>query len=120
MKNDNDEIIKDKTFIVDKKSNKSPVVAALLSLFLFGGAGHIYLGQWKKGCVLILVTIISAVFWMYTFPVIGAFDAYLAAKKLRNGGVLGELELFVNWKIIVLALIINTIVICLILVYSCC
>ena len=32
-------------------SNKSPIGAAILSFFLLGGAGQIYLGQWKKGLV---------------------------------------------------------------------
>ena len=35
-------------------SNKSAVWAAVLSFLLFGGGGQLYVGQWKKGILLII------------------------------------------------------------------
>jgi len=70
-------------------SDKSPILAGLLSFFFVGGAGHIYLGQKKKGTALILLTL------FLIGPVgmtIGAIDAYGIANKLRNGQTVKEWE----------------------------
>ncbi len=77
---------------------KKPIVAALLSLFLLGGSGQIYLGQVKKGFAFIAITI----FWFVlgnAFPTIGglaclsvglvpiisAVDAYRLTHKINEG-----------------------------------
>jgi hypothetical protein len=67
-------------------ANKSPIGAGLLSLFLAGGAGHLYLGQKKKGIVLILLTFLMAAMGLPgLIALIGAVDAYGTARKLRDG-----------------------------------
>jgi TM2 domain-containing membrane protein YozV len=77
---------------------KSPAIAALLSLFLFGGAGQIWLGQWQKGTLLIVLC--AALLWMtggiwgwFLFGV-GALDAHYVASKLRRGSAVREFEWF--------------------------
>ncbi len=79
------------------KPQRSPVIASLLSFFLLGGAGQIYLGQTKKGILLIVLTLVGSLFLigLIVFP-IGAIDAYLLAKRLENGETLGEWEFFWN------------------------
>jgi TM2 domain-containing membrane protein YozV len=73
--------------------NKSPLGAGLLSLFLAGGAGHLYLGQKKKGIVLILsALIVTALGLPGLIALIGAVDAYGIAWKLRDGQPVKEWE----------------------------
>ncbi len=83
-------------------TNKSPITASLLSLFLLGGAGQIYLGQWKKGLALIIATIFG--FFIFTIP-IGASDAFNTAHKMKSGDPLGEWEFNLTGKTIGLAVI---------------
>jgi hypothetical protein len=74
-------------------ANKSPIGAGLLSLFLAGGAGHLYLGQKKKGIVLILLTFLMAAMGLPgLIALIGAVDAYGTARKLRDGQTVEEWE----------------------------
>ncbi len=74
---------------------KNPIVAALLSLLLFGGVGQIYLGQTKKGIILIAATIIlSCVAVGVVIPILGAVDAYMLAEKLQNGQPIGDMQWF--------------------------
>lgn len=77
---------------------KSPAVAALLSLFLLGGAGQIWLGQWKKGVVLIAVTVgllwLTAGIWGWFMFIVGALDAHQVAAKLKAGAPVGEWDWF--------------------------
>lgn len=91
-------------------SNKSPIVASLLSLFLFGGVGQIYLGQWKKGLALILVSFFFGPLYFLTIP-LGASDAYGTAQKLKNGNPVGEWEFTVTWKTFGLAFVATILVI---------
>jgi TM2 domain-containing membrane protein YozV len=94
-------------------SNKSPMLATALSFFLFGGAGQIYLGQWKKGLALILATwLLSGVVVGIPIAIIGVGDAYGTAKKLSAGNPVGEWEFNVNWKVVGLVVIICVIAIC--------
>ena len=77
---------------------KSPAVAALLSLVLFGGAGQIWLGQWKKGLFLIalsavLLWLTAGIWGWFLFPV-GAIDAHYIGSKLRAGTPVREFEWF--------------------------
>ena len=75
-------------------SGKNPLVAALLSFFLFGGVGQIYLGQTAKGAALIggffvSICILSFIaigpFLGFAICVIGAYDAYQIGTRLQNG-----------------------------------
>ena len=94
-------------------SNKSPFLAALLSYFLLGGAGQIYLGQWKKGLALMISTFfLSFVFVGILIPIIGIGDAYGIAQKLNNGNSVGEWEFNINWKESGLVVITYAIAIC--------
>ncbi len=98
--------------------NKSPVLAAVLSFFLFGGAGQIYLGQWKKGLALIVATVLLNVFAIgILIGIIGVGDAYGVAKKLSAGNPVGEWEFKVNWKVVSLVVIIYAILTCAALYY---
>ena len=74
---------------------KDPIIAAVLSLFLLGGVGQIYLGQQKKGIILIVVTILLyclALGWIV--QVAGAYDAYVIGNKLKEGKSVGDMEFF--------------------------
>jgi TM2 domain-containing membrane protein YozV len=79
---------------------KSAALAAMLSFVLFGGTGQIYLGQWKKGLVLIvsglfLITLgIGIPIW-----IIGVADAYGTGQKLENGEQVGEWQFNIHWKL---------------------
>ncbi len=74
---------------------KDPIIAAVLSLLLFGGVGQLYLGQQKKGIILIVATIllscigIGVIVW-----IVGAIDAYVIADRLKQGKSVGDMEFF--------------------------
>lgn len=77
---------------------KDPVIAAILSLLVLGGAGQLYLGQQKKGIILIVA---SALLWClsvgtlgWIVQLVGAYDAYVIANKLKNGQSVGDMEFF--------------------------
>ena len=75
---------------------KNAIVAALLSFFLFGGVGHLYLGQQKKGIILIVGTIVltAAAGLGCLVPIVGAIDAYMMADKLQKGETIGDMQWF--------------------------
>lgn len=74
---------------------KNPIIAAILSLLLLGGVGQLYLGQTKKGVILIVVTVVlSCVGIGLIVPVIGAVDAYMLADKLQKGESIGDMQWF--------------------------
>lgn len=76
---------------------KDPMIAAILSLLLLGGAGHLYLGQQKKGIILIvlaLVGICTGGILTAAVHVFGAYDAYVIAEKLKSGKPVGDMEFF--------------------------
>jgi len=74
---------------------KNPIIAAILSLLLFGGVGQMYLGQPKKGIILIVATLVlSCVGIGLLIPVIGAVDAYMLADKLQKGEAIGDMQWF--------------------------
>lgn len=99
-------------------SNKSPIVAGLLSLFLFGGVGQIYLGQWKKGLALIFASFFFGPLYLLIIP-IGSSDAYGTAQKLKNGNPVGEWEFTITWKTFGWAVIATIIaVVVFVLIYS--
>lgn len=73
---------------------KNPIVAAILS-FLFGGVGQLYLGQTKKGVILIVVTVITwCLFVGWIVQILGAIDAYMLADKLQKGEAIGDMQWF--------------------------
>jgi len=83
--------------ICPKNPPTEPAVACLLS-FLIVGLGQIILGQTQKGLVMLLAAfVLGAVtfggVWVVTLP-ISMIDAYLIAKKLKQGNSVGEWEFF--------------------------
>ncbi len=61
----------------------SPLLAGLLSLLL-PGLGQIYIGQKKKGAVLLAVSLLTC-FWMGLANLVAAADAWSLARKLSSG-----------------------------------
>lgn len=74
---------------------KDPIIAAVLSLFLLGGVGQLWLGQQKKGIILIVASVLLWCVGLGFVPqLIGAIDAYQIATKLKNGSPVGDMEWF--------------------------
>lgn len=74
---------------------KDPIIAAVLSVLLLGGVGQMYLGQTKKGVILIVATIVlSCVGIGFLIPFVGAYDAYVIGNKLKMGKTVGDMEFF--------------------------
>lgn len=66
-------------------AQKSPILAAILSL-LIAGLGEIYVGKWLRGAAIFLVAVIAALWlgwplWVL-FIGISAADAYYQAQKV--------------------------------------
>lgn len=76
---------------------KNAIVALILSLILFGGVGQLYLGQQKKGIILIVLWFIG---WCTggilttIVAIVGAIDAYMMADKLQKGESIGDMQWF--------------------------
>lgn len=76
-------------------ASKNKIIAALLSLCLLGGAGQLYLGQKKKGWLLMtMAAVTSCVGLDFIILIFGAIDAYYTAEKLEAGQTIGEMEWF--------------------------
>ena len=100
-------------------SPKSPILAALLSFFFFGGAGQIYLGQAQKGTYLMMTILFGGGGWAYVMEkrmaagndpsviemilwlvavgfvvIVGTIDAFLIGRKMKRGQPVGEKEWF--------------------------
>ena len=74
---------------------KNPIIAAVLSLLLLGGVGQMYIGQMKKGVILIVGTVVlSCIGIGVIIPVLGAVDAYMLADKLQKGEAIGDMQWF--------------------------
>ena len=74
---------------------KNAILAAILSLLLFGGVGQMYLGQTKKGIIIIVATLVlSCVGIGVIIPILGAVDAYMMADKLQKGESIGDMQWF--------------------------
>lgn len=77
---------------------KDPIIAAVLSALILGGVGQLYLGQQKKGIILIVVSLalwclsVGTLGWIV--QLIGAYDAYVIGTKLKNGQSVGDMEFF--------------------------
>lgn len=86
----------------NKKNNssngeKEPWLMALLS-FLILGLGQIILGQTAKGVTMLVVGVVIAMITfgfsaLITLP-ISVIDAYLIAKKKKEGKIVGDWEFF--------------------------
>jgi hypothetical protein len=94
--------------VPQRSSTKSPRRAAALSL-LFGGAGQLYLGQKKKGWLIIALAIVGlplVVIPGLVVIVLGMVDAYVIGNRLRSGEIVGAWEFFWSkkesskWKVI--------------------
>jgi TM2 domain-containing membrane protein YozV len=74
---------------------KNPILATILSLLLLGGAGQIYLGQQKKGIILIVATaLLSCIGVGVVVWIVGVIDAYMLADKLQKGESIGDMQWF--------------------------
>jgi len=74
---------------------KNEIIAAILSLLLLGGVGQMYLGQTKKGIIIIVATLVlSCVGIGALIPILGAVDAYMLADKLKKGETIGDMQWF--------------------------
>jgi TM2 domain-containing membrane protein YozV len=74
---------------------KNPILAAVLSLLLLGGVGQIYLGQMKKGIILIVATaVLSCIGIGFIVWIVGIIDAYMLADKLQKGEAIGDMQWF--------------------------
>ena len=90
---------------------KNPIIAAVLSLILLGGVGQIYLGQTKKGIIILVVTLLlscvgigfiilvvtlllSCVGIGFITWIVGIIDAYIMADKLQKGETIGDMQWF--------------------------
>lgn len=69
---------------------KDPIIAAILSFLLLGGAGHIFLGQTTKGVVLLVVSLLTCGLG----NIFGAIDAYMIGTRLKEGTPVDEWEFF--------------------------
>jgi len=77
---------------------KDPMVMGLLSGLCIAGLGQMILGQVAKGAAILLSSMVLAVFTVgisifVTWP-LGGIDAYLIAKKLKEGKTVGQWEFF--------------------------
>jgi TM2 domain-containing membrane protein YozV len=71
------------------------MIAAVLSLVILGGVGQIYLGQQKKGIILIVASVVTwCVGLGWIFQLLGAYDAYVLGNKLKAGQPVGDMEFF--------------------------
>jgi len=74
---------------------KNPIVAAVLSFILLGGVGQIYLGQTKKGIIIMVVTLILSCIGIGLITwIVGVVDAYIMADKLQKGEAIGDMQWF--------------------------
>jgi len=74
---------------------KNPIIAALLSFLLLGGVGQIYLGQTKKGIIIVVVTLILSCVGIGLITwIVGVIDAYIMADKLQKGETIGDMQWF--------------------------
>jgi len=74
---------------------KNPIVAAVLSFILLGGVGQIYLGQTKKGIIIMVVTLILSCIGIGLITwIVGVIDAYIMADKLQKGEAIGDMQWF--------------------------
>lgn len=77
---------------IKNNQEKNPALAALLS-FLIVGLGQIYNGDVRRGVLLLIGAIISAILWLVVIGIIfsiiiwlyAIYDAYTGAKMINEG-----------------------------------
>lgn len=84
--------------ILPSNPPKDPLLMGILSGCLIAGLGQMVLGQVTKGVMILIGSMVVAVLTagisiFVTWP-LGGIDAYLIAKKLKNGQSVGEWECF--------------------------
>ena len=83
------------TTIQPSNPPKDPIIAAVLSAIVLGGVGQLYLGQQKKGIILIVASVVLWCIGMgWVIQLAGAYDAYVIGTKLKNGQPVGDMEFF--------------------------
>ena len=66
---------------------------AVILAFCFGGIGHFYLGQSKKGVALLILSIVMWILGLGWIPAwLGAIDIWLLREKIEAGGEMGMFE----------------------------
>ena len=88
----------DQSLIHPSNSPHNPVFMGILSGCCIAGLGQVILGQKIKGLVILLGSMVLAVLTggisiFVTWPA-GGIDAYLIAKKLKEGKSVGQWEFF--------------------------
>lgn len=88
----------DQSLIHPSNSPHNPVLMGILSGLCIAGLGQVILGQKIKGLVILLGSMVLAVLTggisiFVTWPA-GGIDAYLIAKKLKEGKSVGQWEFF--------------------------
>ena len=88
--------------------NKIPVLAAILSFLLMGGAGQIYLGQRVKGLTLIIITLLTSVIGIgLAITILCTVDAYRLAARINAGEYIQEWEFDLSPSTIFFSLLIT-------------
>jgi TM2 domain-containing membrane protein YozV len=92
-------------------NSKSPIGAALLSFFLLGGAGQIYLGQTGKGIAIIVVNLVASIIPGLNLLVVGlaVADAYGTAQKINQGISVGDWEFSINKTALIVVLLLTAV-----------
>jgi TM2 domain-containing membrane protein YozV len=96
-----------------EKKEKSPGIAAIVSL-IFWGSGQIYNGDFLKGILVLFGTMIG--FLIYVVPgvivlIYGIYDAYTTSKKMNEGKIPYRETTLVNILLYIAAWIVLVIVI---------
>ena len=81
---------------------KDPVAALVLNLLVLGGAGYLYIGQRKKGIVMIVIFFAAGIptcfAASFAISIVSAIDVYLQASRLAEGQEIGEWTMFHNGR----------------------
>ena len=78
-----------------QKPDINPVIVALANWFGAGGVGYFLMGQQKKAIISIVVVLIGGFCtcgFLWLFPWLTAYDAYLLGQRLQNGEEIGQNE----------------------------
>ena len=77
---------------------KDPIAALLLNLLLLGGTGYLFIGQRKKGIVMIVIFFAAGIptcfAASFAISIVSAVDVYLQASLLAEGREIGEWTFF--------------------------
>jgi TM2 domain-containing membrane protein YozV len=96
-----------------EKKEKSPGMAAILSL-IFTGSGQVYNGDFIKGILVLLGSLIGALFFLIPGLIVwiyGIYDAYTTSKKMNEGIIPYRETTLVNVLLYIAAWIVLVIII---------